>query len=569
MSEINITNIDTQNNEIDENNDNVYLTDSDDKYLLDKDDNYLTTSDKKENEIMAQKKYVSLDKLTKYDELLKAKIAADDGVVLDSAKDYADSLASNYEAAGAAGTAKSEAIEAAKGETTAQVNALANGQVKTNKEAIEAIKDGSAIDSFADVEAALAGKQVAGDYATKTEAQGYANAKDEAIAAAKAAGDAAKEVADANAEAIDAINNVDTGILAQAKGYTNTEVGKVQTSVDTLAGKVGTVPEGSTVMGIISNIQENAYDDTELSTKIDTVSGKVDTLIGEDANKSVRTIANEELAKQLIAEGADASLDTLTEIAAWIQNHPNDAAAMNAAIEALQAKVDTGDKTVSAYVTDAINALSIGDYAKAADLTALAGRVTALETASATHATKTEVQAVSDSLTEYKDAHTNDYTNAQVDAKIKAVADDVAALNDTYASDEELATAIENEVTRANGAYAAKSLETTVSDHKADTVAHTTSAEKTLWNAALQASDITVGSANGTIAVKGTDVAVKGLGSAAYTEASAYDTAGAAAAVDGKLSTEAQRAKDAEAALGARIDEFVECSETEIAALFA
>jgi hypothetical protein len=52
---------------------------------------------------------------------------------------------------------------------------------------------------------------------------------------------------------------------------------------------------------------------------------------------------------------------------------------MNLAIEALQNKVDTGDKTVSAYVTDAINALSIGDYAKAADLTALAGRVETAE----------------------------------------------------------------------------------------------------------------------------------------------------------------------------------------------
>ena len=42
---------------------------------------------------------------------------------------------------------------------------------------------------------------------------------------------------------------------------------------------------------------------------------------------------------------------------------------------------------------------------------------------------------------------------------------------------------------------------------------------------ALQAADITTGGANGTIAVKGADVAVKGLGSAAYTEASAYATA--------------------------------------------
>lgn len=61
----------------------------------------------------------------------------------------------------------------------------------------------------------------------------------------------------------------------------------------------------------------------------------VDTLIGTDTGKSVRTIANEELAAQLIPEGAQESLDTLTEIARWIQDHPDDAAAMNTAIAKL------------------------------------------------------------------------------------------------------------------------------------------------------------------------------------------------------------------------------------------
>lgn len=61
----------------------------------------------------------------------------------------------------------------------------------------------------------------------------------------------------------------------------------------------------------------------------------VDTLIGSDTGKSVRTIANEELASQLIPEGAQESLNTLTEIAQWIQSHPDDAAAMNAAIAKL------------------------------------------------------------------------------------------------------------------------------------------------------------------------------------------------------------------------------------------
>ena len=101
---------------------------------------------------------------------------------------------------------------------------------------------------------------------------------------------------------------------------------------------------------------------------LDAVSGKVTTLIGEDTGKSARTIANEELAKQLIAEGAKESLDTLAEIAAWIQAHPDDAAAMNEAITALQNKLAgiPEDKTVKAYVDEAITALNIGNYATTA-----------------------------------------------------------------------------------------------------------------------------------------------------------------------------------------------------------
>jgi len=78
-----------------------------------------------------------------------------------------------------------------------------------------------------------------------------------------------------------------------------------------------------------------------LDANLTEVSGKVTTLIGSDAAKSVRTIANEELAAQLIPASAKESLDTLQEIAAWIQQHPDDAAAMNTAITNLQNLVGT------------------------------------------------------------------------------------------------------------------------------------------------------------------------------------------------------------------------------------
>lgn len=163
-----------------------------------------------------------------------------------------------------------------------------------------------------------------------------------------------------------------------------------------LEGKIEAAQEAATyddtaLAGRVKAIEDDYLveaDKTELQGNINTVSGKVDTLVGADTGKSVRTIANEELAAQLIGENAKESLNTLEEIAAWIQSHPDDASAMNEAIVALQNKVDTGDKTVSAYVTDAIAALSIGDYAKAADLTALAGRVEALEGKSHEHANK-------------------------------------------------------------------------------------------------------------------------------------------------------------------------------------
>lgn len=58
-----------------------------------------------------------------------------------------------------------------------------------------------------------------------------------------------------------------------------------------------------------------------------------------------------------------------------------------------------------------------------------------------------------------------------------------------------------------------------------DTRVDALEAKNATIDSALQQADITTGSANGTIAVKGTDVAVKGLGSAAYTESNAYATA--------------------------------------------
>lgn len=77
-------------------------------------------------------------------------------------------------------------VDAVQGDTDATI--------KSVEESVTAIKDGTTIDSFADVEAALAGKQATGDYATKAEAQGYADAK----VASVTAGDTSVTVAGAS-----------------------------------------------------------------------------------------------------------------------------------------------------------------------------------------------------------------------------------------------------------------------------------------------------------------------------------------------------------------------------------
>ena len=137
------------------------------------------------------KKYISLDKLGKYDDLIKGVISAGDAAALKSAKDYADSLAENYDAAGAAATA------------AAGVQANLDAEVLRAKAAEEA------------------------------------NA------------DAAKKAQDE----VDALELVVAEKAAQA-------------DLEALAGKVGEVPADQTVMGIITNIQENAYDDTALKAEL-------------------------------------------------------------------------------------------------------------------------------------------------------------------------------------------------------------------------------------------------------------------------------------------------------------
>lgn len=166
---------------------------------------------------------------------------------------------------------------------------------------------------------------------------------------------------------------------AEASALTE-EIARAKAAEEAAAGAAAAAKSAADAAQAAADKAQGEVDAVE--GRMDTVEGKVTTLIGDDTGKSVRTIANEELAAQLIGDDAKESLDTLAEIAAWIQSHPDDASAMNEAIVALQQQmvgIAAGEGTVKKYVDDAIAALKIGDYAKAADLTDLADRVTTAE----------------------------------------------------------------------------------------------------------------------------------------------------------------------------------------------
>ena len=158
---------------------------------------------------------------------------------------------------------------------------------------------------------------------------------------------------------------------------------------------------------------------------LNAVSAKVTTLIGEDADKSVRTISAEEVAK--IVAGADTAYDTLKEIADWIASHATDAAAMNSQINTNKTDIanltaligslpeSATSTTVVDYIAEAIGALGIGDYAKTTEVTA------AINAALASYYTKTEID---NKFADYS-------TTTQMNAAIKVVDDKFANYSTT------------------------------------------------------------------------------------------------------------------------------------------
>lgn len=203
-----------------------------------------------------------------------------------------------------------------------------------------------------------------------------------------------------------------------ASGDLASDVSTLQGKVASLIEKVGAAKEGETaatgLYALIEAAQKQAdkgvanaktADDKAVAAQADvdaleTVVGADDTTglrkrikTNEDAIGVLKGTGEGSVAKA-VSDAIDAfatkatdngTIDTFKELVDWVAKHPEVVNGLTGDINKLKAilkgfgTAEGESPEVKAYIDSAIKALKIGDYAKAADLTALAGRVSVVE----------------------------------------------------------------------------------------------------------------------------------------------------------------------------------------------
>lgn len=87
------------------------------------------------------------------------------------------------------------------------------------------------------------------------------------------------------------------------------------------------------VNGMSGVISGHDTDIKTLKQQAEELKTSINTLTGEDVGSSVRQIATEVLSTELLADGNTENFETLKELAAWLADHPEEAADMNLSIQ--------------------------------------------------------------------------------------------------------------------------------------------------------------------------------------------------------------------------------------------
>lgn len=303
-----------------------------------------------------------------------------------------------------------------------------------------------------------------------------------------------------------------------------------------------------------------AADKTELEGKItaEATTARAAEKANADAIAAVKEDVDAFFKDATISEAAK---DTLKEIQEYINSDVQGAAAMTESINGVKDRVKAIEDD---YLVEADKTELQGNIDKKADITTVNGIDGRLQTVEGKIDNKAEIETVNDidgrlQAVEGKVDVTGKVSEAIATAKqgaIDAAATDattkantaesnaktytneeIAKLENVYDKKGAAGTALteakgytDDEIAKLADVYEAKGAEDRAKAY-ADGLAknYATAAQGAKADTALQAADIATGSANGTIAVKGTDVAIKGLGSAAYVAADSFDAAGSAA----------------------------------------
>lgn len=389
------------------------------------------------------------------------------------------------------------------------------GRVTTAEGEIDAIQadylkaaDKTALQNAIDAEAsradaaekanAAAIKVVADDYlkaADKTELSGLISAEaTTARAAEKANADAIKAIAD------------DYLVKADKTALEGKITAEAERAAGVEAGIIERVEEVEAFFHLAEGEQLNDALDTlvEIQAYLNTEGAAADQMV-LDIAANAKAIADE-IARATKAEGdietaykaADEALDGRLDVLEAKFTGEGSVAEQIAAAKQEAINTAAGDATSKANAAEA----AAKTYADGLN-TAMDTRVQAVEAAKHTHSNKDLLDTYTQTEANLADAvaKKHDHTN-------KTVLDGITA----------------EKVTAWDAAEGnAKAYAKTYADGLAGNYA--TAAQGAKADTALQAADIATGATNGTIAVKGTDVAVMGLKSAAYTESSAYATA--------------------------------------------
>lgn len=375
-----------------------------------------------------------------------------------------------------------------------------------------------------------------------------AKAKTDAIAAAKTYTDqeAAKKANLKHTHEIADVNGLQSALDGKANAVHTHTTAQVDGLDIALAGKAdkATTLEG---YGIT-----DAYTQTQTDSKIAEAIAAADHLKREIVESLPDVGDADENTIYMVPQGGGSVEDPGTST-----SHYNEYMLINGAFELVgSSQVDLSGYATETFVTSAIGALDVADTAVAnqyvSQVVETDGKIAVtrvpLPVTSVTEGSANGTIAVNGADVNVHGLGSAAYTESSAYEVAGAAAAAVAALDkEDSAQEGQYVSAVSQEngvitVTRAalptapkittggtNGTIKVGEEEVAVAGLKSaaytDASDYATAAQGALADTALQKADITTGTANGTIAVEGTDVAVKGLGTAAYTESTAYATA--------------------------------------------